>query len=305
MSLRSSNTITRAPGHRPYGRYGRPKTPGPGQMFDPKHLARAMGVSMDIPEMEMTDRGLSQNSRWEKKRKCINWKHGEKKCALGGEILRTMGTPWGKQRHHCRICGRAVCDKHWGKDIQIFPLSIQSNNTYFSIKACSECSQKEDMIIEKMKNEYPNDSRKDIIGALRQAMMENIVYSFNKKKCWNIGNKFLENEITNQQYKKLRKICSKKFCKYNRLPTKENQERARVILNSNKGVNPIFLKKIGGIWEVDRNLFPQANIIKKRHLGGKRTRRRKKRKSKRRRSKRRRSRRRRSRRRRSKRRRLK
>ena len=139
---------------------------------------RRGGLSVGMNTVNLQIKARDAYARAEVERRddklAINWEKGDGKCYICrrkfGLILR---------EHHCRSCGKVVCDKHSKKQQRIYRWALhktQGGNNPF--RECDNCFQKENDAIAMSSGK----TEKVAIAALRRAMFESCNNSSNRKK---------------------------------------------------------------------------------------------------------------------------
>jgi len=132
-----------------------------------------LGRIREMKEREARIKGVEA-----KDKRAIKWEGWGKKvanptCHLGTKgphrvgLLRTAG-----REHHCRSCGKIVCDKHSKGRQKIYRWPIGQSISQGMFRSCDKCVAKENKAIDEVKKAAGVDEKK-AIQALRRAMFEN------------------------------------------------------------------------------------------------------------------------------------
>ena len=107
---------------------------------------------------ELTSKGNALAKTRSKEKAAIGWEKGDGKCYICGN---KFGNIFGRE-HHCRSCGKVVCNKHSKNKQRIYKFPIE-----MKLKICDICSNKEENAIKNL------GGGQKAISALRRAMLEN------------------------------------------------------------------------------------------------------------------------------------
>ena len=105
----------------------------------------------------------------------ISWEKGDGKCYICGS---KFGKFFGRE-HHCRSCGKVVCNGHSKNQQKIYRWALyKTQGAPNPFRECDKCLNKENEAIQKVSAENENLA----IAALRRVMFENCKNNSNNRK---------------------------------------------------------------------------------------------------------------------------
>jgi len=176
------------------------------------------------------DRAKTIESYRKKDKNAILWEKGDGKCYICRRKFGASmkGMLW---KHHCRTCGKAVCDKDSKKQQRIYKWGIYGMPIH-RFRECDRCWEKEEDSIKKVMGENNSKGQRPLaIAALRRAMFEKCKNQESRDKmigCLRFRGKTYENfwnEVLNNPFERDEHIA------FARLPTKEEVEKAKDFLH--------------------------------------------------------------------------
>jgi hypothetical protein len=126
---------------------------------------------------EIGSKEHAQKKRENKEMIAIGWEKGDGMCSIGGKPFTAF-----RREHHCRSCGKVVCDEHSKNKQRIYKFPIK-----MSTRICDRCAEKEENAIREL-----GGGQKAIL-ALRRAMLENCN---SREGCFSRSRNLTERDIS-------------------------------------------------------------------------------------------------------------
>jgi len=186
---------------------------------------RRGGLSMGMNTVNQQRKAVHKHTVAEavrqKDKGSISWEKGDGKCYICGS---KFGKFFGRE-HHCRSCGKVVCNGHSKNQQKIYRWALyKTQGAPNPFRECDNCLNKENKAIQKVSAENENLA----IAALRRAMFENCKNNSNNRK------ELIEN-------------CRHRYPP--RLPSTSEIDNAKMIINDAE-----TKKYMGGNWTVRKQI---------------------------------------------------